>query len=289
MARPAYPLALLLVLAFSFATGMEPKIESAEGLRSDSTGLLTALMGDGRRLFANHFFEKADTYFHSGAYPSIFDQANPAPPGQMSDELKGKEEHHDEDEHEHAAKYTGRPLDWLDRFGQHFYPSTHTHLDEGGARGPEGAGVSTDVREILPWLKLAAELDPNRIESYTVAAFWLRQMKRFDEAQEFLREGWRANPNSYAILLELGRVYEARNDDERARNVWEYALKKWRQVEGGESEPDNFGLSQIDAHLARLEERHGNFAKAVQYLKELKTVSPNPAEVQKRIDEIEKR
>ena len=32
-------------------------------------------MGDSRQLFANHFFTKADVYFHSGYYPSVFDQA----------------------------------------------------------------------------------------------------------------------------------------------------------------------------------------------------------------------
>ena len=42
----------------------------------------------------------------------------------------------------------------------------------------------------------------------TTAAFWLRtQLHREDEAVRFLREGWRANPDSYAILLELGRLF----------------------------------------------------------------------------------
>ena len=35
--------------------------------------MLGVLLGDGRRMFANHFFVKADAYFHSGFYPTVFD------------------------------------------------------------------------------------------------------------------------------------------------------------------------------------------------------------------------
>src|SRR5437667_4857091 len=66
-------------------------------------------------------------------------------------------------------------------------------------------GESSDVREILPWLRLSAELDPNSVRTYTVAAYWLRErMGKVAEAEQFLREGLRANPGSYAILFELG-------------------------------------------------------------------------------------
>ena len=55
----------------------------------------------------------------------------------------------------------------------------HTHL-EGG-----------NEREILPWLRLSAELDPQRVETYTVAAYWLRAVGKMVEAEHFLREGLR--------------------------------------------------------------------------------------------------
>jgi len=40
-------------------------------------------------------------------------------------------------------------------------------------------------REILPWLRLSAELDPQRVETYTVAAYWLRNMGKIAEAEQF--------------------------------------------------------------------------------------------------------
>ena len=49
------------------------------------------------------------------------------------------------------------------RFGRKFRVTEHKHL----------SGDSTE-RELLPWLKISAELDPQRVETYTVAAYWLR-------------------------------------------------------------------------------------------------------------------
>jgi len=140
-------------------------------------------------------------------------------------------------------------------------------------------------RELLPWLRLSAEMDPHRIETYTVAGFWLRtQLKKTKEAEEFLREGWRANPDSYAILIELGRLYyQDLHDSGRARNLWELALKKWVQQESAKQTPDIFSYEQIVAHLADLEEHEGNLEKSVSYLEKLAPNSPDRAAVEKQI------
>lgn len=239
------------------------------------------LLGDGRRLFANHFFVKADVYFHSGYYPSVFDAAA-QPPTQHIAEDAGAARATDEPGHAAGAKeededYLGPPKDWIDRFSRHFYPSRHTHLDQPG-----------EAREILPWLRIAADLDPQRVETYTVAAFWLRsRLGKVDQAEQLLREGWRANPDSYEILFELGRVFlENRHDPARARNVWELALRKWQAQEGAKSKPNEFAREQIAGHLAVLEEREGHPERAIDYLEIVKRSSPNPAAVQKQIDDL---
>src|SRR6266566_9603446 len=66
-------LLLLIGTCFSLSTILQPRAATWSG-RHDSGNVLKVLLGDGRRLFANHFFVKADVYFHSGYYPSIFDQ-----------------------------------------------------------------------------------------------------------------------------------------------------------------------------------------------------------------------
>ena len=143
-------------------------------------------------------------------------------------------------------------------------------------------------REILPWLKLSAELDPQRVETYTVSAYWLRsRLGKVAEAEQFLREGLRANPNSPEILFELGRLYfESYHDAVRARNVWELALRKWTAQESGKKEPDLFLLEEIAVNLSSLEEQAGNLSRAIELLQLAKKASPQAEILQKQIDEL---
>jgi tetratricopeptide (TPR) repeat protein len=190
------------------------------------------------------------------------------------------EEGHDElaeAKHEKAMDFLGQPRDWIERFGRNFYPSTHEHLDKPGEAG-----------EILPWLRLSADMDPQRIETYTVGAFWLRlKMGKVDEAEQFLREGLRANPDSYAILLDLGRLYdENRHDAAHARNLWELGLRRWHEQEQAHKKPDETVLLGLLIHLADLEERQGNLEQALQYREKELSLTPQPDYVKKEIENL---
>lgn len=279
--------ALFVVGAFTLATVLEPYWSAQP--RQQAKSAMELALGDGRRLFANHFFTKADVYFHNGYYPSIFDQAARKPDSHLTEAAEGHaDSDHDEHAkdahgHGHAEKedILGEPHDWLETFGRNFFVSKHTHMQ------------NSQSRELLPWFKIAAELDPSRVETYTVAAFWLRTtLHKPDEAEAFLREGWRANPDSYAILLELGRLYFVdRKDSQRAQNLWELALKKWEQSESSkpENERDEFVHQQLLAHLADLAEHNGDLRGAVAYLRQLEKLSPFPETIRKRIDELNPR
>jgi len=274
-ASPYAWLGLLMTVSFSLACTLQPRVVSWRE-RAGSGDLIKILLGEGRRLFANHFFIRADVYFHSGYYPSIFDQADkPAPTA-----LAGAHDHdaHTADEHERQMAFLGEPRDWIERFGRHFRITEHTHLTGGGER------------EILPWLKLSAELDPQRVQTYTVAAYWLRtRLGKVTEARDFLREGLRNNPDSYEILFELGRLYhENEHDAVRARNLWELALRRWNEREGRKKagEQDLFALEQIAVRLARLEEAEGHLARAIQLLELARRASPHPAALDAQIAEL---
>ena len=125
------------------------------------------------------------------------------------------------------------------------------------------------------------------MSTYVTCGFWLRtRLGKLDEAEQFLRDGWRNNPDSYEILFELGRLFEEnRQDPARARNVWELALKKWEARESAKKEPDRLGLEQIVGHLAFLEEKEQNWAREVQLLEILKKLSPNPEAIEERLRE----
>jgi len=274
-AVPYLVLVLLAAGSFSLATVMQPRaLAWSKGGESDN--VLKVLLGDGRRIFANHFFVQADVSFHSGYYPSVFDQTQ-AP--KDSRHMTAKEGSKEDEEHEKAMNFLGQPRDWIERFGRHFMITEHTHL-EGG-----------NEREILPWLKLSAELDPQRIDTYTVAAYWLRgSLNKPEEAEKFLHEGLRNNPGSYEILLELGRLYkENYHDTARARNVWELALRRWREQQAGRKEPDLITMEQITVNLARLEEQTGHFERAIGYLELACKASPTPKVLQQQIEELKQK
>ena len=133
-------------------------------------------------------------------------------------------------------------------------------------------------------------MDPHRIDTYTVAAYWLRNLGKVKEAESFLHEGLRNNPDSYEILFELGRVFdENRGDFQRARNVWELAVRKWHERSARNGKQDDFILEQILTHLAQLEEREGYWEKAIAYLEKLKAFSPHPNVIQQHIEELKRK
>ena len=271
---PFVVLILLLAACFSLATVLQERV-SNWSKRGQSDNVLKVLFGDGRRLFADQFFVQADVSFHSGYYPSIFDQANRP---KDTSHLTAKEGEPAAEEHEKQMSFLGPPRDWIEGFGRHFIVTEHTHL--------EGNNKS----EILPWLKLAAELDPQKIETYTVAAYWLRDLGKVKEAGRFLREGLLNNPDSYEILFELGRLsYENNHDAARARKIWDLTLRRWSEQEAAGKKPDLLKLGQIAVNLARLEEKEGNLARAIQLLELSQKASPHPEVLQPQIDELKQK
>ena len=273
-ASPYLVLALVLTVCFTLATGIEPRA-GAWSNRSQSDNVFSVLFGDGRRLFANQFFTMADVYFHSGYYPSIFDLREEGPK-EIVAESHG---HTDSPEDELKEDFLGKPKDWIDRFGRHFRITEHTHLEHG------------NEREILPWLRLAADMDPQKIETYTVGSFFMREnLNQPREAEAFLREGLRNNPNSFEILFELGRLYnENYHDPDRARNVWQLAFRRWLQQDSQAQKENKLDSEEITVHLARLEKDAGNYEDAIRWFQAAQKDSPAPDALQQQIDEIKKK
>jgi tetratricopeptide (TPR) repeat protein len=314
MSAPILSLGLLTVSCFSLATWVGPRFDASSGRRGE--GVLNNMLGDSRKLFADHFFTRSDIYFHSGYYPGIFDQKK-MKENHLASGAKGEKcdhdhnhegpcEHdhghvaakkeptadqhdkHDEAEHVHGehcnhgedgTDFLGKPKDYFDAFSRNFFVSKHTHLTDKGTNA---------AREILPWLKLSAQLDPSKVESYTVGAFWLRDLKKHDEAEQFLREGLRQNPESYEIMLELGRGYFEKRDYVRARHVLEMAIRRWREQENPKpvEKQNRFSAEQILNYLAWVEDRSGNREQAIRWLEIVRKVSPHPEEIDKRIAEV---
>ena len=178
--------------------------------------------------------------------------------------------------HECDTSFMGKPRDWFEAIGRNFKVTQHAHLGEG------------KEREILPWLEMAADLDPEREETYVVTSFWLsKEMNKPKEAEEFLRRGLRANPESYEILFELGRVYQHHlSDPMRARNVWLAALRRWDAAEKGKEESDRVMGNKILGQLAQSYADSGSYEEAIRYFEQAKQLSPAPDAVELRIQEL---
>lgn len=287
MGAPQLTLVLLLTGCFSLAAWLGPRFNQLNTRQEN--GFMATMFGESRRLFANHFYTRSDVYFHSGYYPSIFDKAESKKENHLAESASkqtGHEDHdeagHVHDEHCHHGEehgFLGKPRDPMDAFTRHFFVSEHTHLTEKGTNAP---------KEILPWIKLAAQLDPQKMESYTVGAYWLRTLNKNAEAEQFLREGLRQNPHSYEIMLELGRSYFERADYDRARNVLEMAIAHWREQENPRpgDQQNRFAAMQILNYLARVEDRTGHLERTVEWLAILKKISPHPDDIDKRIAEV---
>lgn len=285
---------MVLVICAGTAARLDCWFMSWPGNRASSLNPLDVFIGEGQKIFATHFYRKADVYFHSGMYPTIFDNTEAFKTEHMAEDAGATASRNSGDE----EKFLGRPLDVIDGFSRSFFPSVHTHLDQGGATATEGhaspelgKGSDGEVREILPWLKLSATLDPDVPTTYTVTSYWLRQRLGKDrEAELFLREGLKHLPNHPELLFELGRLFdENRKDSIRARNLWLRAAQVSPGRKTDSREEEKYILQQIEAHLARLEEREGNLTQAIQHWEQVRALTPMPDAINERIANVHAR
>ena len=223
----------LLVFCFSMAANLQPRFQSFQNARHQSDNFFSLLLGDSSRIFANSAFIEADAYYHSGYYPTIYDNKSAFQTPHIAEDTGAVASHNQGEE----TSFMGPPRDWVDAFGRHFIPNRHTHLDEGGPT--DDLSKSHEVQEILPWLKLSAELDPEDIRTYVVTAFWLTRLNQIGAAEQVLREGLRHNPDNAQLLFELGRIYfENYHNPSQARNIWEAALRSWARQQPASRNPN---------------------------------------------------
>jgi len=291
-----YLLVALFILCFSLAAWLQPRFQKLESTSGQSDNFFSLILGDSSRIFANEFFTKADAYYHSGYYPTIFDNNEAFKTPHIAEDTGAIASHNEGEE----TSFMGTTRDWIDAFDRHFIPNRHTHLDQGGAN--DDLSTSSEVREILPWLKLSSKLDPENIKTYLVIAFWLRTtLHDPSEAEQVLREGLRNNPGNPQLLFELGRIY---SDDyykpAQARSIWEAGVRTWESEKPGvpkserlqvsnENFDDRYVYEELQEHLAQLEQKAGNYSAALAHLQEAQQASPKPADLQKQIDDLKQK
>ncbi len=284
-------LVAMLVLCFGAGAVLQPHYRAVEQRNHQSDNFFSLVFGDSSRIFANDFSVKADAYYHSGYYPTIFDNRKGFQTLHVAEDT-GAVASHNQGEAEDTG-FMGPPRNRIDAFGRHFIPNHHSHLDEGGPA--MDLSSSKKVGEILPWLKFSAELDPNNPDTFVTIAFWLRtKMNNNVEAINVLRDGLRHNPGNPQLYFELARVYlESYADTDRARNILTAASgnleKKLATKALDRNDDDWFMYEQIQMKLAELEEYLHNYPAAIEHLQKVKVVSPAPADIQRHIDQLKEK
>ena len=285
----------LFILCFGLGANVQSRFQAIESDRGESDNFFIRIFGDSSRLFANAAFVKADAYYHSGYYPTIFDNNEAFKTAHMAEDTGAVASHNQGEE----TAFMGPPRNWIDAFSRNFIPNRHTHLDEGGPS--DDLSSSSEVREILPWLDLATEMNPQDIRTYLVISFWLRtSLNQTSEAEYVLRGGLRSNPRNPQLLFELGRIYiDNYHDAAHARKIWEGALRSWAEEKpnvplaerlryDNQNFDDRFIYEQLYEHLAILEKQQTNFNSAIADLQMAKLASPKPEEIQIQIDDLKR-
>jgi len=209
-------------------------------------------LGEGRSIVSSLSILQADRYFHGGV-------------GHLDDEHEEgfaiAERNHEDCEHpeEHVLPEVS-PFNILSRISREVGVTEHVHLH------------GDQMKEIIPWLYYAAEIDPHNVLAYTLTGFYLcDRLKKVDQGIAFLREGLRKNPDSWEINAELGRIYfqHVKNYEVAVQ----YLSQAWVLLQ--EAPHDKFQERYILSFLARSYEALGMEGDALPLYKRLNELFPN--------------
>ena len=87
-------LVTFFMLSFGLAAGLVPRYIALENASHQSDNFFKLILGDSSQMFANNFFIKADAYYHSGYYPTIFDNRQAFETAHMAEDTSGREPQH---------------------------------------------------------------------------------------------------------------------------------------------------------------------------------------------------
>jgi len=145
-------------------------------------------LGEGRSIVSSLSVLQADRYYHGGI------EHLPDEHGESCSivERNYKEHKH----HEEHVLPEINPFNILFHIYRAVGLTEHVHLH------------GDQMKEIIPWLYYASEIDPHNTQAYTLTGYYLcDRLDQVDQGIVFLREGLRKNPDSWEINAELGRIY----------------------------------------------------------------------------------
>ena len=214
-------------------------------LKKENASPVVALLGEFRAGISYILFLKTEQYLHSGI--------RYRPLSEKEKQLGRQEIHHESSLPEHEeARHNSAVTDHVhdeddpDHDHSHEHSSGHTHgaqmvpppdWDHRGIFGKidraihpyEAEGQEMEhgeVKQMLPWYRLVTYANPRFAKAYVIGAFVISRFgDREDEAEEFLREGLRMNPDSIEIKEALARhFFHRKRNPVRAKPLFQSAI-----------------------------------------------------------------
>lgn len=229
---------------------------------SSDTPFFLRAMGEARSIVSAGCVLQADRYFHGGL--GHYDEEHR---GGLSIE-KG-EGAVDEDPEEHTLSEIAS-LNILTRVAGAIGVTEHVHL--------KGEGL----KEIVPWMYYAAEIDPHNVRAYGLVAYYLAdRLGKISEALEYLRKGIRENPGSWELNADTGRLYYKHIKDYRTAE--RYFLRALALLET--EQHDKFQERYVLSFITHTYEAMGEDQRALPYYIRMNRIFPRDY-FEKRIKEL---
>jgi len=155
-------------------------------------------------------------------------------------------------------------------------PSLHQHAE----------GQSS--REIVPWLLMAAKMNPHALDLILVGAFWLHhEAGELAMAQQLLIEAQIANPYQYEIQLERGRLYLHMGNVAAARDRFNAALAFWPSDRPPDDPAARNDKARLLLYRSLVHEVEGEKDQAIAALRESLRLYPERVHLEERIATLE--
>ncbi len=224
-------------------------------------------LGEGRSIVSSLSVLQADRYFHGGVEHIQCGHEKGIAIAQRDIE------HYEQHKHESNSGAPGRSkYNILLNISRALEITDHVHLH------------GDQLKEIIPWLYYAAEIDPHNERAYVLTGFYLcDRLGKVDQAIAFLRKGLSKNPGSWEINAELGRIYF-----EHVKNyevAEQYLSRAWILIQGVPH--DKFQERPILAYLTKIYEALGKKKDALFFYRRLDELFPKDI-YDKKVEELSK-
>ncbi len=145
-----------------------------------------------------------------------------------------------------------------------------------------------DMRELVPWLWFAVEVNPNNVDAYLVAAYILaRQIGIPDAAHKIIQKGMWENPMEYRLAAEDARIYLREGRVTEAIKRFEAALAFADRPQLTPTADLMEEKAAILSYLGLLYETQNRSKEAIACYRRILDLFPDRSVWQKRIEDVQ--